>query len=609
MEPNNQKTTSEPAFSNIPINPHTPQVISPTTSQAAEQPAHVGYEDVSVSEGESDFKTSITVDPPPALPMVPISNQSGGKWFDRFKKKKFLVPGAGVLAALLFAGVVLGWYLPNQPQNVYNTGLDRTGEVAEKLILEGFDRESLETIKQSELTGKVEANGKDISFSTDFNSKYDEKYSDSFVNAKYKFPEDNEKSIGVKFLTETLKGRYYPNIYFQLTGLNAFGLEQFAPGLSEYDGKWISATSDYLESAIPASDEDGEKPGEFTYEDAAELAKVITAKTREYVFTSDKENSVVVQKSFVGTEKMEDGITANRYKIGLNKANLKKYCAALIEGVYSTKAYKKLPGGNSNNIDEDKKSSIKSCQDNVEEDVKEENTYDLWVDKKYKLIHKVRVTDKDDASSYVEAGQKYKGKDDVPLFVNVHSDKENYDGKFTLVLNTKTDVTKGTFSFNQQGVDWLKLDGSLEFKPFKGELKIEKPANAVPIQEVLQKLGFGDYISGGGAGGGTVMNNAQDSERKGDIRALQSKTAEYYALNGYYPNLAQLNNSTFRTTNGIPEEATKDPAGTTTVLAKQSVPGQYGYNPTDCGASGMECQAYTLTATLSDGTLYEIKSP
>jgi prepilin-type N-terminal cleavage/methylation domain-containing protein len=32
-----------------------------------------------------------------------------------------------------------------------------------------------------------------------------------------------------------------------------------------------------------------------------------------------------------------------------------------------------------------------------------------------------------------------------------------------------------------------------------------------------------------------VQARARDAERKSDIRALQSKVAEYYALNGYYP--------------------------------------------------------------------------
>ncbi len=54
-----------------------------------------------------------------------------------------------------------------------------------------------------------------------------------------------------------------------------------------------------------------------------------------------------------------------------------------------------------------------------------------------------------------------------------------------------------------------------------------------------------------------VQARARDAERKSDIRALQSKVAEYYALNGYYPTaLTQITN--------LPADACKAPGGSGT---------------------------------------------
>ena len=107
-----------------------------------------------------------------------------------------------------------------------------------------------------------------------------------------------------------------------------------------------------------------------------------------------------------------------------------------------------------------------------------------------------------------------------------------------------------------------------------------------------------------------VQARARDSERKSDIRALQSKVAEYYALNGYYPvaltDIASL-----------PADACKAPGGTGTCAG-----GDYTYksfrtgtavataSTADCDNSTNNCVAYIIyTPNSGSGAMETIANP
>ena len=70
-----------------------------------------------------------------------------------------------------------------------------------------------------------------------------------------------------------------------------------------------------------------------------------------------------------------------------------------------------------------------------------------------------------------------------------------------------------------------------------------------------------------------VQTKAKDTERKTDINALDSHLEAYYAENGYYPTLADMNSAAWVQQNmkGLDSEALKDPAGTTTTLSTSPV--------------------------------------
>ncbi len=105
-----------------------------------------------------------------------------------------------------------------------------------------------------------------------------------------------------------------------------------------------------------------------------------------------------------------------------------------------------------------------------------------------------------------------------------------------------------------------------------------------------------------------IQQKARDTERTTDIKALHGQVEAYYAQNGKYPTLANLNDSTWRSTNmkGLDAEALKDPKGSAQTLAGSAGANTYSYAVTAsdgsaCDNTTKDCAQYTLTATLEAG--------
>lgn len=117
-----------------------------------------------------------------------------------------------------------------------------------------------------------------------------------------------------------------------------------------------------------------------------------------------------------------------------------------------------------------------------------------------------------------------------------------------------------------------------------------------------------------------IQQRARNTERETDIKAIHGQVEAYYADNGRYPTLANLNTYSWRSTNmkGLDGEALKDPkgtgAGTATndtapyQLANAAAANIYSYVVTPAGCDnavgGSDCIGYTLTATKEGGGTY-----
>lgn len=110
-----------------------------------------------------------------------------------------------------------------------------------------------------------------------------------------------------------------------------------------------------------------------------------------------------------------------------------------------------------------------------------------------------------------------------------------------------------------------------------------------------------------------IQQKARNTERETDIKAIHGQVEAYYAQNGKYPTLANLNDSTWRGTNmkGLDQEALKDPKnaatdGTQYQLGSSAAANKYSYavtasDGTACDNSAKDCAQYTLTATNEGG--------
>ena len=103
-----------------------------------------------------------------------------------------------------------------------------------------------------------------------------------------------------------------------------------------------------------------------------------------------------------------------------------------------------------------------------------------------------------------------------------------------------------------------------------------------------------------------IQQKARNTERETDVKALQGQIEAYYAVNGKYPTLANLNDGAFRSANmkGLDAEALKDPKGSAQTLVGAAAANSYSYveTPTGCDNTTTDCAGYTLTATY-EGTV------
>ncbi len=115
-----------------------------------------------------------------------------------------------------------------------------------------------------------------------------------------------------------------------------------------------------------------------------------------------------------------------------------------------------------------------------------------------------------------------------------------------------------------------------------------------------------------------IQQKARNSQRQTDINAVDSHVEAYYASNGYYPTLQDLQTASFLSGNlkGLDPQSLVDPKGGN--VAATADASHYSYVAS--GASGCVnttasdpstnagCDSFTLTANLEGGTTYVKKS-
>lgn len=391
-----------------------------------------------------------------------------------------------LLVLLLGGGYVFGMYLPNRPQAVWSTGLSRSGKAIDSIVGTATEKKTIQQFDKSEITTKLDGKAGDQKFSGSFDIKFDKTKADGSLNINVDNFNGKDVKVAAKVLSEVKDKNTFPTIYLQVSGFKNLGLDLFIPKINNYDGKWISLDKDSLkqlgldESIANTSDT------QLTASEYSEVIKTFVDVTDQYILTDDKSKAVLEQKSYVGKERVEN-TSAYHYTVGLNKAHAKDYCQALINKIADTAAYKKLIKDNTT-----KDNTIKECKSSIDES-KDTDTFDLWIDAKYKLIHKIRFTDEKDKDSYSEFGQNYKGGDSLEIFIYSQEGKSKGKINGKLTSNFKSLTTEGTFTFDypSTGADSTSLNLTIDIsaKPYSGDINVSKPSGTVSISQLLKDLG------------------------------------------------------------------------------------------------------------------------
>jgi hypothetical protein len=572
--------------------------------------------------------TSLSDSPAPSLTPQPLvsgssmqeqagtSSRSRRFGFPRVPKKIRILLIALLILGGGSAGAYFGYFVPNKPENVWRTALINSGKGYDKLSQYATSKKNVKGMSAKgsfKFSGSVAADGTFNGLSDGKNGQLTG--SVSAVGLKINYDVRAIDSAGNT-----------PDIYFKIDGIQGLGSlvggyvdesakNQIAKALNGLNGQWYFVDHTLFDQFAQSSN----SSLQFNSGDVDQVLKAVGDASKQYLFTNNNEKMAIVVKQYVGKEK-QDGNTVYHYKVGVNKTNLEAYNKALCNNLAKTKLFK-LFGGHVGAGDVD---LIQNCKDATGIDkIDDTRTADAWVDLHTKLIHKIRFTEKGNSNNYTEIAQNYKGGDEIPFSIGVH-EQESVDsgidtqskskpttttGLINMKLNTKTNTFTLNANFEDTGDTNDKGTFNLTVAPSNATAKVDKPAGAKTIIELLNDLGLSDLTADTGSPGST-QSSSKDAQRKTDINALETELEVYYTDQGSYPTLAQLNSASWRKINmpSFDDTILKDPAGTQASLVSSPKAKVFAYQPTPANCNGSNCMSYILTATLDDGTIYKKQS-
>lgn len=501
---------------------------------------------------------------PPANPHVfsnpQIQSFNSQNYNPRKKRKKLIKLMSIVLAIFILAGGV-GAYayttmMNNKPEKVLADALSNS-------MKDLLDR------KPAKAIGKLT-----YEFKGDDNSKVTLDYQSKTANDN----SSNEATMRIEYdkVDVTVKGAVMvftadQEVYFKFDDLKN-SVKQLASSVPDYepmvasldplltklDGRWIRVDKKALTELGMSKSEQ-------------EIDKCSDAFTKLRISDQDKKQvkDIFLANQFaIASEKLSkeniDGESSYHYKLDLNEKASVNFAKEIIK-LESFKTVQKACEIKQEDLDRE----LKSIEDTAKEQKKGDQpqpVFELWVGSKTRRPTKVKVT-----------------MDDKELTME-------------LIANIKIDAK---------------------------DVSVEKPKDSTSIMELKQEIeellgtSLGSTSTSPGNDNSTVGIRGRDTERQTDIKALHGQLEAYYAQNGFYPTLDQMNDRAtkgFVTTElkGLDLSAFKDPKSGSDILVNSPKTGEYAYVvlPSGCDNKGTDCDTYELTATLEgqiDGKSIYIK--
>jgi hypothetical protein len=409
------------------------------------------------------------------------------------KGRLFAIAGAATVVVLGTAAYVFGFYLPNKPENVYNSALVNTGKGYDQLVTYLDNKELASKYKSSETTGSLKVESADFSTDGSFEVKGNEK--------EGTFKGDiglGTTRLTVEGVAVDAENSDSPDLYVKVGGIKGLGANFGMPAMDNLDDQWVSIDHSFIDTYLNQLEAAGgleSTASEMTppkQDDVVDAAKAVGEVNKKYLFTDDATNGVFQMKEYIGSETV-DGKDTNRYKVSVNKNNLKAYVKELGEKLDDTK----LNDWVKETYDKDI-SKLMKTEDMAKsvDDIKDGDTFDMWVNKETKLIHKVRFTDSEDKKTFVDLGLNFDGGAEKPFFVSFEGEQDGVKMNMglTLSINTETDTVKLGATFKQDGDAAVSVDFDAQVKPASGEVKVEVPEGSVTLNEAFSMVGLDGYL-------------------------------------------------------------------------------------------------------------------
>ncbi|MFZ1248784.1 MAG: hypothetical protein WAQ24_00505 [Candidatus Saccharimonadales bacterium] len=480
-----ESTPTEAASSPTVTPPRTSEVEAPalgTEPATVSAPTSPSPTPSSSTAGDAPSPSPIVSEPSvgQAMPSSPVAGGDGGG------KKKWVLPaalGAG-LVALLAGGYVFAVVLPNQPQTVFNKSLVQSGQAADKLVDYSKNYKSAKSsLMDGTLTVKAGGMDVDATLKGEASAKDAQLTLDATLAGK-------KVTADFRMLSNTASTA--PDLYIKVAGIKQYAPSTPTSPLVTLDGQWIGIDHTLLESyqkqmaASTGTSATASLQAVPTTEQANDAVAKVQKVNKEYLFTTDKSKAVVTYKSFVGKE-TKNARTVNHYKAGYNKTNLSAYVDAVGKALDTSSlndwSKKQQNGKNLSellNIDKLKSSINKN---------KGDETFDVFVDTKTKLMQSVTFTGKESSGKgTLTFAQNYTGGDSYPFELALDS----AESKVTLGLTTNTKTNAMQLKMNgvmsSSGSD-TNIDMLMNITPSDKEVAITVPTGAKPLTDVMKQLG------------------------------------------------------------------------------------------------------------------------
>lgn len=535
------------------------------------------------SPASDTYTTNITA-PVSDQPVVGIEKKRR-----RLFTKPVLIGAILALFAVGGAAGYFGYVVPNKPENVWNAALVNTGKVYDKLTefatTQDGDRTGSIVDGSYRFTGGLVADGTFSGKNAANNSEFKANISASGLKLDIEM-RTIESSTGS------------PDLYVKASGLKGLGAlmgfsdPYFSETFNGIDNQWYFVDHTLFDQMSKSGST------AISQKDTEAFIAAVGQPSKEYLFTANADKAVFVPAQTLPAE-TRDGRSVYHYKVSINKDHFKKYLNALCGTLKQDKIGKLVLQAD--------RASGESCESFAKraDNIGKNDTADVWVDRHTKLVHAVRFTDKEDAKNYLELNQDYQGGSQYPFGIIIGDNASGRPMKIALKgsLDSDTRIVTIKGDVSSEGDNGTTGTFNLTVKPNPDtKLKVTKPAGAKAFAELLNDIGLGAFLGVTESGSSTsIAAKARDTERQTDIQALYAHIEAYYAENGNYPTLANLNNQTWRQAHmrGLDDEALRDPNGATAQLAAVPTEGKYAYQ-----VSG-DLSKYTLTAMLENGSTFK----